>query len=256
MPELKALITTWNEEDNLADCLDSLDFADEIWVVDSFSSDHTEEVARSRSVNFIQREYKSPSDQKNWALDQMGDAWILILDADERVSPELREEIQSILEAPSHEAYWIPRENWFFDRPLSYAGLGTDGVIRLIRGKAGRYGSARVHEKMVCKEKPGRISAPLLHFSYRDLPDFMERMTRYALSGGRQRFEEKKRSSFLTVLFRPLARFLKMYILQRGFLGGRYGFLFSFLSACYVANKHAIHWAYERNIGRIRAEDS
>ena len=105
---LKALITTWNEEDNLPDCLSSLSFTDEIWVVDSFSDDRSPEIAREAGAKFFQREYRSPSDQKNWALDRMGSGWILILDADERVTPELRREIEAELRNPRFDAYWIP----------------------------------------------------------------------------------------------------------------------------------------------------
>jgi len=247
--DLRALITTHNEEDNLPDCLDSLSFVEEVWVVDSFSGDGTVDAARKRGANVLQREYISPSDQKNWALDRMGEGWILILDADERVTPELREEILSVISAPEHEAYWIPRRNFFLGRRMKHAGWERDGVVRLIRGEGNRYDDALVHEKMVCRGRVGRLTHPLEHHTYRHWPDYLERMMRYSLSGGRQMHEEGEPSSILRVLLRPGARFLRMYLLQRGFMDGARGFLVCIGSACQVSLKHAVHWGLDHRIG-------
>jgi len=247
--KLKALITTFNEEDRLQACLDSVAFADEVWVVDSFSTDATPDLVRAAGAVLHQREYRSPSDQKNWALDRMGDGWVLILDADERVSPELRDEIGRVLEDPESDAYWIPRRNFFLGRRMNHAGWERDGVVRLVRGPGNRYGEARVHEKMVCSGPVRRLGHPLEHHTYRHWPDYLERMTRYALSGGRQMHERGEPSSFLRVWLRPGARFFRMYVLQRGFLDGVHGLLLCSVSACHVCLKHAVHWGLDHDIG-------
>ncbi len=255
MNELKVLITTKNEEDNLPACLEAASFASEIWVVDSFSSDGTVDIARVAGLTVMQREYTSPSDQKNWALDQMGDGWILILDADEIVTPELRVEIEKVLASPKSDAYWIPRRNFFLGRKMNHAGWERDGIIRLIRGKANRYGDALVHEKMECAGPVEKMEHPLEHHTYRHWPDYLERMMRYSLSGGRQMHERGERSSLLRVLFRPVARFTKMYFLQRGFLDGAHGFLLCFVSGTQVGLKHAVHWGLDHRIGKWMTDD-
>lgn len=246
---LKVLVTTHDEEDNLPDCLASVAFADEIWVLDSFSGDRTVEIAREAGATVLQREYRSPADQKNWALDRMGDGWVLILDADERVPPELRREIETLLVSPERDAYWIPRRNWFLGRLMRHGGWERDGVVRLVRGPGNRYGEARVHERMECAGPVGRLSHPLDHHSYRHWPDYLERMMRYSLSAGRQMHERGEPSSPARVLLRPGARFLKMYLLRRGFLDGRHGLLLALVSACQVCLKHAVHWGLDHRIG-------
>jgi len=255
MTDLKVLVTTHNEEDKLPGCLASVEgLASEIWVVDSYSTDGTVEAARRAGAEVTQREYQSPSDQKNWALDRMGEGWILILDADERVSPELRDEILDTMESPEAGAYWIPRRNRFLGREMRHAGWDRDGVIRLIRGKEARYGEALVHEKMECAGPVGRMTHPLDHDSYRHLPDYLERMMRYSLSGGRELRRRGERSSAARVLLRPWARFMRMYFLQAGWKDGAHGFLLCFVSACQVGLKHAVHWALDRGIGRTRED--
>ncbi len=255
MKDLKVLITTKNEEDNLPSCLEAAAFAGEIWVVDSFSEDRTVDIAREAGATLLQREYTSPSDQKNWALDRMGGGWILILDADEIVTPELRQEIETVLASPEFDAYWIPRRNFFLGRRMNHGGWERDGVTRLVRGPGNRYGDALVHEKMECVGPVGRLEHPLEHHTYRHWPDYLERMMRYSLSGGRQMHERGEPSSLLRVLLRPGARFMKMYILQRGMLDGAHGFLLSFVSSLQVGIKHAVHWGLDHRIGKWTHDD-
>ena len=138
-PELTAIVTTLNEEVNIRECLESLAFADEILLVDSFSTDRTVEIARSfPSVEVVQREYFGSAAQKNWAMDRVTTPWILIVDADERVPPELAREILELLErGPDAEAYFIRRENVFLDRVIRHSGWSTDKVVRLMRARSG-----------------------------------------------------------------------------------------------------------------------
>jgi glycosyltransferase involved in cell wall biosynthesis len=252
---LRVLITTFNEEGNLPDCLASVGFATDILVVDSFSTDRSVEIARGAGARVLQRAYRSAADQKNWALDQLGGDWVLILDADERVTPALAAEIQAVLAAPAHAAYWIPRRGWFLGAPIAHAGWDRDGVIRLLKADAGRYDAVLVHEKMRCRGSVGRLDNKLEHLSYHDLGDYMERLLRYSRLGGTQLHLSGRRASAWSVLLRPPARFARMYLWQRGFLDGRRGFLLCALSALQVGVKHAVHWAYAHGLMKAEVGD-
>jgi glycosyltransferase involved in cell wall biosynthesis len=249
MTELQVLVTTHNEERNLPDCLASVaGWTGRTLVVDSFSRDDTAQVAAEAGADFIQREYLSPADQKNWALDQLDPGWVLILDADERVSAALREEIETVLDTPEHEAYWIPRRSRFLGKEIRHAGWDRDGVTRLIKRDAGRYRDALVHEVMECRGSVGRLAAPLEHESYHDVDDYLERMLRYSRSGARQMHREGRRAGAAKILFRPLFRFLRMFVWQCGWRDGRHGFLLCALSGLQVGIKHALHWALSRGL--------
>ena len=249
MMELQVLVTTHNEERNLPACLASVDgWTTRTLGVDSFSDDDTEQVAAEAGADFIQREYRSPADQKNWALDRLEPGWVLILDADERVTPALKAEIEAVLAAPEHEAYWIPRRSRFLGKEILNAGWDRDGVTRLLKRDAGRYRDALVHEIMECGGSVGRLEAHLEHESYHDVDDYLERMLRYSRSGARQMHREGRRAGVAKILFRPLFRFLRMFIWQRGWRDGRHGFLLCALSGLQVGIKHALHWALDRNL--------
>lgn len=248
MEKLSVLITTFNEERNLPRCLQSVQFAQDVWVVDSYSTDRTPEIAREWGARFMQREYRSAADQKNWALDRMPPGWVLILDADESVSPALQKEILAALAAPRHTAYWIPRRTWFLDKRIDNAGWDRDGVTRLLRQDAGRYSRVLVHEVMECPGTVGILRNYLEHRSYHSLDEYLERMLRYAKSGGLDLHRRGARAGADKIFLRPLARFMRMYLWQKGFRDGRHGFLLCVLSALQVGLKHAIHWAYAQGL--------
>lgn len=249
MTKLQVLVTTYNEERNLGACLASVSgWTSSVLVVDSFSRDDTEQVAAEAGVEFVQREYRSPADQKNWALEQLDPGWVLILDADERVGPALRSEIEQLLQDPVHDAYWIPRRSRFLGKEIRNAGWDRDGVTRLMKRDAGRYREALVHEIMECECGVGSLSAHLEHESYHDVEDYLERMLRYSRSGARQLHREGCRPSVFKILTRPLFRFLRMYLWQRGWRDGSHGFLLCALSGLQVGIKHSLHWALNRGL--------
>ncbi len=249
MTELQVLVTTHNEEQNLPGCLASVaGWTGRTLVVDSYSRDNTEQVAAEAGAEFIQREYRSPADQKNWALDRLDPGWVLILDADERVSAALKSEIESVLVAAEYDAYWIPRRSRFLGKVITRAGWDRDGVTRLIKRDAGRYHDALVHEVMECEGRVGRLTAVLEHHSYHDVEDYLERMLRYSKSGARQMHREGRRAGALKIMFRPLFRFLRMYIWQQGWRDGSHGFLLCAFSSLQVGIKHALHWALSRGL--------
>src|SRR5262245_58693654 len=146
-PALTAIVTTLNEEANLRECLESLRFADEVLLVDSFSTDATVAIARSfPNVKVVQRQYFGSAAQKNWAMDQIATPWLLIVDADERVPEALAREILGLLEkGPEAKTYYIRRENVFLDKTIRHSGWSTDKVVRLMERSAARYPKRRVH---------------------------------------------------------------------------------------------------------------
>ena len=157
-PRISAVITTFNEERNVAACVESLLWCDEVVVVDSFSTDRTPEIARSYGkVRFLQRKYFGSASQKNWAMDQAQHEWILILDADERCTPELQAEIEATIRDPrGTEAFIITRRVFFMDRVIRFSGWQHDRVVRLVKRGAGRYPNKRVHTDMKTRG-PARV---------------------------------------------------------------------------------------------------
>ena len=250
----QVLITTFNEERNLPACLASVaGWARRVLVVDSFSSDGTERIAREAGADFVQRAYRSPADQKNWGLAQLDAGWVLILDADERVTPALRAEIDALLVASTARAYWIPRRSRFLGREIRHAGWNRDGVLRLLERDAGRYAEALVHEELRCPDGHGRLRAALEHESYHDIDDYLERMLRYARAGAHQLARDGRRAGLDRVLLRPPARFLRMALWQQGWRDGPHGILLCLLSSLQVGLKHALHYGIAR--GLIRGEE-
>ena len=155
MKKLSVIIPVGNEIHNIKDVIESIDFADEILVVDSFSDDGTFEQANKLPVKVIRRKYDYAASQKNWAIPQAKYDWILIIDADERVSTELKSEIIQILKLPENKiaAYWIGRENYFMGKKVNYSGWQNDGVYRLFKKKLCKYENKYVHERLIIKGK-------------------------------------------------------------------------------------------------------
>ena len=168
-PKLTALVTSYNEEVNIQDCLESLRFADEILLVDSFSTDRTLEIARAvPGVRILQHEYFGSAAQKNWSMDQVESPWTLIVDADERVPPALAEEILDILESgPRADKYYLRRENVMVDKVIRHSGWSTDKVVRLIRKGTARYPNRRVHADIPAVGPTPVLSEPLRHITFR-----------------------------------------------------------------------------------------
>ena len=187
-PALTAIVTTLNEEVNLRGCLESLAFVDSILLVDSFSTDRTLEIARSfPSVEAVQREYFGSAAQKNWAMDRVTTPWLLIVDADERVPPDLAREILELLEkGPDAQAYFIRRENVFLDRIIRHSGWSTDKVVRLMERGAARYPNRRVHADLDPPGATPTLRSPMVHYTCRSLSQYVDKLNRYADLGSRR----------------------------------------------------------------------
>jgi len=240
---LSVIVPTFNEEATLTACLDSVAFADDILVVDSFSTDRTVALARERGARVVQRAYGYSAQQKNWAIPQALHEWVLLVDADERVSETLRLEIEALLSrGPEADGYWIRRANHFLGRRIRFCGWGSDRVIRLFRRDVSRYQDRQVHAEIDLKGPLPILKHPLEHHTFRSWDQYWRKLEMYSEWGARQMYLEGRRTGGAQMLLRPLARFVRMYVLKGGFLEGAHGVALSLLGAFTVYLKHARLW--------------
>jgi len=246
---LTAIVPTFNEEANIRDCLASLSFADEILVVDSFSTDRTVELARSvPKVRVLQHAYEGNGPQCNWAMDQASHPWILIVDADERVTEPLESEIQALLTAgPPADLYRLRRENIFLGRPLRGSGWGRDRLVRLLRRGAARYPEQKVHADISAPTSAPTLSATLDHHTFRSFDHYLEKLDRYARWGAEDLARRGRRSGALAIALRPAWRFFRSWVLEGGFRDGIRGLMVCGLQSYGVFLKWARLWEIQRN---------
>ncbi len=245
--KISALVTTFNEERHIGECLESLDWCDEVLVVDSHSTDRTPEIAQSfERVRFLQRTYYGSASQKNWAMDQTEHEWILIMDADERVTPALRDEIVALFAngEPPHEAYTIHRRVYFLGKVIRFSGWQRDQVVRLLKRGAGRYPNRRVHADMATRSPAPLLKSSMEHYMVEDFVVYSRRILKYSWWGAAQAYREGKRSGFAEVFARSLWRFLRTYLLQLGILDGMRGLVFCLLQAYGTYVKWALVWSW------------
>jgi glycosyltransferase involved in cell wall biosynthesis len=243
-PRLSVVVVTLNEGDRLRACLESVAWADELIVVDAESQDKTAAVARELTDHVFVRPWPGFAAQKNFGLEQARGDWILSLDADELVSPALREEITAIVrDGGAHVGYSVPRRNVFWGRWIRHGGLYPDWQLRLFQRGRGRFAERSVHESVTVDGSVGRLRGHLEHRSYRDVADFLERADRYStLAADEWRAAGRPCRPLLDLVGRPLARFVGMYVGRAGFLDGWRGFLLAVLYGYYVLLRSAKVW--------------
>jgi glycosyltransferase involved in cell wall biosynthesis len=240
---LSVTVVTWNEESRLRACLESAAWADEIVVVDAESTDKTVAVAREFTDRIWVRPWPGFVAQKNFAVEQAAGDWVLSLDADEQVTPELRRRVAQILAADGPgDGYAVPRRNIFWGAWVRHGGLYPDYQLRLFRRRAGRFAGDGVHESVQVDGRVERVAEPLLHHSYRGLDDFVARSNRYSTLAARDWIGRGRRVRLGHLIFRPLGRFLSMYIIRLGFLDGWRGLVLAILYADYVFLRMAKAW--------------
>jgi glycosyltransferase involved in cell wall biosynthesis len=254
VPEkVTALIPAGNEAHQIKEAIESVLWADEVLVVvDEAATDGTADTARSfpdPKVRVLVHPYEYPALQKNWAIPQASHPWIFLIDADERPTPELSAEIRTLLQdAPPAKAYWIYRENVYFGRVLKHGGLRRDKVVRLFRREL-RYDTRLVHEEIEDRKDAGFLSGTLRHCTFRDWDHYLEKLHRYTTWGALQDYHKGKRSGVLNIVFRPIHRFLKQYVLRLGFLDGIPGALVAYLAVYGVFLKYAKLWDLQKRGG-------
>jgi glycosyltransferase involved in cell wall biosynthesis len=244
MSRLTVLTLVPNAGDRLPRCLESVTWADDLFcVVDTRTTDGSDEVARRYTTHVVTHEYQNAASQRNWALPQIETEWTLVLDADEWVSPELKGRIEGIMADPaSRDGYDIRRLSWFFGRLIEHCGWDRDYNLRLFRTAKGRYLDRRVHSKVVVEGSVGRIDEPMYHDTYRTFDEYFTTFQRFTSWSAQDLFEQGKRPRLGDLTLRPMTRFVKMYVLRQGFRDGYHGAVLCGLAAFSVFMKYAKLW--------------
>ena len=249
LSNVSLVVITFNEAANIGRCLASAAGVGEMVVVDSFSTDGTPELARQAGATVYQRPFISAADQKNWAIGQATGEWVLVLDADEFLSGELKEEMAEAIAGNDRDGYWLKRRNFFLGKRIRFCGWQRDRVLRLFRRTGGRYPPRAVHEKLVLEGRAGRLRGPLHHVPYLDGDDYLDRMKSYSMRGAED-LMARGAGWFPAIALNPPARFIRMYVLQLGFLDGASGFILCGMAAASVFFKYMrlreLHRARER----------
>lgn len=233
MSTLAAVVLTYNEENHIADCLATLQWADSIIVYDSFSSDRTVERAQAAGAQVLQHRFENYGAQRDAALAATDSDWVLFVDADERVSPALAAEIRGCLDQPQR-GWYLPRHNYIFGRLTLGAGWYPDYQMRLLYRSSARYDPARpVHEEVLLEGDAGYLNEPLIHLNYRDPAHFREKQARYSEIEARNRFAAGLRPRPWTWITMPLRQFLWRYLTLKGYRDGLHGLHLSMLMAWY-----------------------
>jgi len=229
---LSVIIITKNEARNIEDCLRSVAWAQEIIVVDQYSTDGTVETAKRLGARVYQESWKGFAGQKNSALEKAGGDWILSLDADERITIPLKEEIEeTISRNDASHGYFIARKNFFSGQWIRHGGWYPDYCLRLFKKASGRFEERAVHEKVVVQGATGYLRNPMEHYTYRSTADYLIRTERYSRLAALEIAETKRPVLWSALTLRPAFTFLNMYLLRGGFLDGKKGL---FLAASYA----------------------
>lgn len=241
--KLSVFIATYNEESNIGPCIESVEgLADELFIMDNFSTDQTVAIARSRNAVVEQRPFDDFATNRNAALDRLQHNWVLVLDADERLTDALRHEIRQLLAAsPTMDAYAIRRDAFFQGRRVRCWSGGS--VVRLFRKDKARYSSDRiVHEELLVRGNSGRLREPLQHFTFRSFSQYLPKLHLFATMAAKEAYQKGQRASWIHLFFYPHARFLKTFVIRRGILDGIPGLLIAWLSSYSTYLKFAKLW--------------
>ena len=238
MPLLSAIVITRNEAANIGECLDSLAFCDERIVVDCGSTDGTVEIARGKGARVEFHEWRGFGAQKSYALSLATGTWVLSIDADERVTPELAAAIKAAIATGDADAWEFPRLSSFCGRQMRHSGWYPDYVLRLFRRGKARFDDVIVHERVICAGVVKRLQPPLIHHPVARLEDALSRMDRYSTASAEAIVVKGRKVSFMTGIGHGLYSFLRTYFLRAGFLDGAEGFLLA------VANAEGSYYRY------------
>jgi glycosyltransferase involved in cell wall biosynthesis len=247
-PGLSGVVVAMNEEDRIGDCLASLDFCDEILVVDSHSTDRTREVAARHGARVIERDWPGFVEQKDFAARAAAHEWVLALDSDERISPALRAEIVALRERgfPGMSGWRMPRLSSYLGRAIRHGTWYPDLQLRLFDRRRGGWTGRDPHDRVDLEGPVGRLRADLLHHPYRSFEEHLATIDRYTTIMAEQLEKRGRRVRLRDIALRPPARFVAFYLVKRGFLDGWRGLLMAYLAAHYVRLKYAKLYVRQR----------
>jgi glycosyltransferase involved in cell wall biosynthesis len=245
---ISVVVITRNEESNIADCLESVKWADEIVVVDDFSTDETVEIARQYTDKIFQRKMDIEGRHRNWAYAQAKNEWVLSLDADERVTDELKNEIIEVIgQGTDYSAFSVPIRNYIGNYWVRFGGWYPAPKVRLFRKDKFKYEEVGVHPRVFIDGNCGHLKSDIIHYSYRDFGDFLSKLNRQTTLEANKWFEDKRKMSFLRALWRAIDRFFRSYIRKKGYKDGFVGFMFALFAALYQLLSYAKYWELKRN---------
>lgn len=250
MPKISAVIITFNEEKNIARCLDSIQgVVDEIIVVDSFSTDKTREICQKYAVTFIEHKFIGHIEQKNYAIDQATHDHILSLDADEALSDTLLAQIEIVKKSFTRAGYYFNRLTYYTDKPIYRCGWYPDRKLRLFKKDCARWSGKNPHDIIRMDEgsKVTFLKGDLLHYSYDSISDHIRQTNHFTTIAAKVAFREGARSSLFKMVTRPFLKFLKDYLLKRGFLDGRYGLIICYINALSAFLKYSKMYELQKN---------
>jgi glycosyltransferase involved in cell wall biosynthesis len=241
-------IITFNEEQNIRDCLESVAWVDEIIVVDSFSQDTTVSLCRMFTEKVYEKEWQGHVKQKNCALQYASNEWVLCIDADERVSTELREEIERNLsmEGNSCDGYYFPRHSYYLGKWINHGGWYPDYKLRLFKKSKGRWGGEDPHDKVILKGTTTQLKGELLHFVYKNVSHQLQTVDIFSTITATALDREGDRFNLFKLLYRPSIKFFETYCIKRGFMDGLPGFIIAITSSFYVFLRYVKLWELQK----------
>lgn len=248
VPKITALAITYNEESNIKRYVESLSFADEIIIVDSFSTDNTAAIAKELDVKFIQKKFIDFSDQRNFAIQQAKNDWILFFDLDEIVTAGLEKEIKEALANNNNTvAYFVRRKFYFLGRHIRFGGWQTDKVVRLFNKNYCKY-NGKVHEAVSARGTVGYLKEKVEHYSYKNFDNYNSKLTLYSKLQAETLYAKGKRPNVYHFFVRPCYRFFWQYLFRLGILDGKEGFVLAYVHSFSVFKRYIQLWMKYRKI--------
>ena len=231
-----------NEEKTVREALKSVKWMDEIIVVDALSTDKTVKICQEYQAKIFSIEWLAEPDQKNFAIQQASSDWVFLLDADERVRPQLTVELEELLNAhepPRYSGFFIPRKNYYYGKWLQWGGCYPDYQLRFFKNRSGYYGTVEIHPRFIIDGEVSYFQHPMDHFTYPSIGKHFQKQNAYTTRAAREKGKTKKYVMTIDLLGRPLFTFLKYFFVRKGFKDGTHGLIASVFASLYTFGKYA-----------------